>query len=209
LAAGPLLVALAQADAAAQVAEPVEITPLLECVATNGDGSLTAKFGWDNRGGRTYRPLAGTENRIVPSKYQKLLKTEFSAGRVTTKNGGFTVTFAEGEKITWVLFDQPVEASAASQPCPRDERGAPQATRLERTTTTVAKGAGPPAARGKGPPAGQGPAGGSLPPVVAAGADAAGGSLGAADVVPALVLGLLVLGMVAFGLEAAARQPRS
>jgi len=205
LAAALLVAALLQAEAAAQAPDPdqVEIVPLLECVARNDDGSLTAKLGWDNRSGRTLRPLLGTENKIVPSKHQTVLKTEFAPGRVTTKNGGFTVTFPEDEKITWLLFGQVLEASAASPPCPPGPRGVPTTTVQQRPATTVARGgtaAPPSSAKGGGAGRDARPTT-TKPVVVAAAAGPGGGSLGPADVVPALLLGLGVLWMVAFGLE--------
>lgn len=211
LAAGLLVAALLHAEAVAQTADPdqVAIVPLLECVARNGDGTLTAKLGWDNRSGRILRPLLGTENKIIPAKHNSVLKTEFAPGKVTTKSGGFTVTFPEDEKITWLLFDQVLEASAASPPCPPDPRGVPTTTVQQRPSTTAPKGgtAAPPSS---GPAKGAGKGAGkaartttTAPVVVAAGAGAGGGggSLGAADVVPALLLGMGVLWMVAFGLE--------
>jgi hypothetical protein len=210
LAAGLLVAAILHAEAAAQTTDPqVEIVPLLECVARNDDGSLTAKLGWDNRSGRILRPLLGTENKIIPGRHQSVLPTEFAAGKVTTKNGGFTVTFPEDGKITWLLYEQVLEASAASPPCPPDQRGAPTTTVQRRPATTAAKGGAAPAPS-SGPAKGAGKAARTTttaPVVVAAGAGpgpgagGGGGSLGAADVVPALLLGIGVLWMVAFGLE--------
>lgn len=210
LAAGLIGAALAQADAAAQVPDEDQISPKLECVVRNEDGSLTAKFGWDNRSGRTIRLPRGTENQIIPPTYQKLVTTEFAPGRVTTKEGGFTITFDESEKLTWQLMGEQVQASAASQPCPTDQAGVPTTTVGPRTTTTVA-GTAAVAAPPGGPAQGGRPSPGTKPPpVVAAGAEAGSttGSFGLADVVPALVLGLLVLGMVAFGMESAGRRLR-
>jgi hypothetical protein len=79
-----------------------------------------------------------------------------------------------------------------------------------RTATTAAKAAAG-AAPSSGPAQGGRPAGGTLPPVVAADAEARSttGSFGLAEVVPSVMLGLLVLGMVAFGLESAGRRLRS
>jgi hypothetical protein len=210
LAAGLVGAALAHVEAAAQVPDEDQLSPRLECVARNEDGSLTAKFGWINRSGRTIRLDGGTENSILPTAYQKLVPTEFAPGEVTTKEGGFTVTFDESEELIWTLMGEQVQASAASPSCPPDPRGAPPTTAAARTTTTKAKaaaGAAPSSGPGQG---GRRPPGSSLPPVAAAGeAGSPTGSFGLADVVPALVLGLLVLGMVAFGLESVGRRLRS
>jgi hypothetical protein len=210
VAAGVLATALVQGTANAQE-EPPDIEPILECVSETQDGELVARFGWNNRAGRILKPVLGIENQILPPKYMDLLKTEFAAGQVGTRNGGFTITFAEDETIVWQIFGRTAAASGASPRCQR-EGGSPATTVPQRPATTVAA-AGPPPSTGRG--SGRKESGGKGAPVEAAPAAAApspeleAAPLGLRDVVPAVLLGLAVLGAVAFGLDSAGRRTRS
>jgi hypothetical protein len=94
-----------------------DISPSLECVAANPDGTLTARFGWDNDSGMVLLVDRGRDNFTLPTRYSDRLPLEFSAG-TTPAAGGFTITFPQTEMVVWTLYGQATIASAASPRCP-------------------------------------------------------------------------------------------
>jgi hypothetical protein len=65
------------------------VTPLLDCVVQNSNGSYTAVLGYSNTTGRTTSIPFGTYNVITPSKYDRVQPTTFHSG---TYHGVFKVT---------------------------------------------------------------------------------------------------------------------
>jgi hypothetical protein len=103
-----LLLAWPAAPAAAQTS----VSPVLECVITNGDGTYTAVYGYNNPSGSSVLVPVGSTNRFTPAPNDRSQPTVFAPGRhVGVLNVTFTGT------ITWVLTGRSSTASATSTPC--------------------------------------------------------------------------------------------
>jgi hypothetical protein len=91
------------------------IHPILECVQDNGDGTLTAFFGYENENNVPFSIPVGSHNRFFPSPKNQGQPTDFLPG---TQAGVFTVTFPDTSVRVWFLDFQTVTASASSTACP-------------------------------------------------------------------------------------------
>jgi hypothetical protein len=74
------------------------VQPILECVADNGDGSFTARFGYLNDGPAVTIAI-GLDNRLTPAQGDPGHPTGFLSGRV---ENAFDVAF-RGRGLVWVL----------------------------------------------------------------------------------------------------------
>jgi hypothetical protein len=97
---------------AADQDEKVSVRPVLECVSTNGDGSLVAVFGSFNDGAADAAVPVGPHNHFTESEWDRGQPTQFAPGRTVAS---FSVTFTG--QLHWVLDGTPVTASATSPPC--------------------------------------------------------------------------------------------
>ncbi len=94
---------------------PEKVTPILECVADNGDGSYTARFGYDNPNPFVVVVRADRDNSFQPPPVFRTGQPEsFAPGRVVD---WFGVLF-DGTGLTWVLDGHAVTANRNSPPCP-------------------------------------------------------------------------------------------
>jgi hypothetical protein len=99
------------------------LTPLLTCVDVNGDGSVTAHFGYSNSWTNTVnipagKPPPGQQNWFLPDPTDRGQLSKFDPG---TYQDAFTVTFTE-PSIEWRLGDvngayNAVTASASDTRC--------------------------------------------------------------------------------------------
>lgn len=102
LAAGAAFVAAAPADAAPQL----KLTPILDCIEVNGDGSITAHFGYENNWTNQVTIPAGKEppgqqNWFLPAPADRGQPSQFLPG---AHSDVFTVTFASST-LEWRLGD--------------------------------------------------------------------------------------------------------
>jgi hypothetical protein len=70
------------------------VSPLLDCVTQNSNGSFTAVMGYSNTTGRTQTIAYGYNNVITPSRYDRAQPTSFKSG---TFHGVFTITVAASD----------------------------------------------------------------------------------------------------------------
>jgi hypothetical protein len=70
------------------------ITPLLDCLRQNGDGTVTAILGYTNSARNAETIPVGTWNKISPTNYNGPQPTTFASG---TKHGAYTVTMTRSE----------------------------------------------------------------------------------------------------------------
>jgi hypothetical protein len=93
------------------------VTPLLECVLDNKDGTLTAFFGYMNPNSFKVDFPIGDQNRFTSGSEDRGQPTMFEPGQSPAyPNASFQVEF-EGESITWILDTGSVTASANSNYC--------------------------------------------------------------------------------------------
>ncbi|MCX6677953.1 MAG: hypothetical protein NTU95_08435 [Methanothrix sp.] len=90
---------------------PSQITPELECVRSNSDGSYTAKFAYDNPNNEITIPK-GDNNQIDPVPLSGSQPETFSSG-----HHSFTVIFDPQIPIVWSLDGRQANASIDSPRC--------------------------------------------------------------------------------------------
>ncbi|NOK62478.1 MAG: 3',5'-cyclic AMP phosphodiesterase CpdA [Chloroflexi bacterium AL-W] len=83
------------------------ISPVLECVVANNDGSYTARFGYDYVGRGRTRIAVGPDNRFTPEPQDRGQPEVFVSGRWRDM---FTVDF-DGSDLVWTLNGRTTTAS--------------------------------------------------------------------------------------------------
>jgi hypothetical protein len=95
------------------------VSPLLDCVVQNSNGTYTVVLGYSNSTGRSQTIPYGWSNVIAPSTYDRLQPTTFKAG---TYHGVFTVTLTASDLWSdphWRLNGDTIDyADVTSNPCP-------------------------------------------------------------------------------------------
>jgi hypothetical protein len=98
------LVALVAAPGTASAAAgDGTITPILDCLRQNPDGTYTAVLGYTNPARTTEKIPVGTWNTVSPAKYNGPQPTSFASG---TKHGAYSVTMTRSEYMggpSWFL----------------------------------------------------------------------------------------------------------
>jgi hypothetical protein len=102
------------------------LSAILECVVDNGDGTLTARFGYENREDFDFTIPVGDDNRL----HGPVIETdgpwtdfghpnvvEGRPGRTQWGEGVFTVTFPDDGVVVWILHGRTATASANSATC--------------------------------------------------------------------------------------------
>jgi hypothetical protein len=79
-------------------AGPYDVTPVLNCVVRNSNGSFTAVLGYHNTTSQTQRVPVGSMNKMSPSPAGVTLPTTFSPGR---HNGVFSITLPRYNVVVW------------------------------------------------------------------------------------------------------------
>ena len=87
--------------------QPEGISPVLECVVANDDGSYTARFGYDYVGRGRTRIAVGPDNRFTPEPQDRSQPEVFVSGRWQDV---FTVDF-DGSSLVWTLDGKTATAS--------------------------------------------------------------------------------------------------
>lgn len=91
----------------------IRISPVLECVVSNANGTTTALFGYFNPSDAAIDVPIGDRNRFTPDSADRGQPTTFAAGRVY---GAFTVDF-NGDNLVWSLTEKTSTANANSKQC--------------------------------------------------------------------------------------------
>ncbi|KAB2846970.1 MAG: choice-of-anchor A family protein [Melioribacteraceae bacterium] len=95
-----------------------KISPILECVINNGDGTYTAHFGYNNPNSVVVNIPIGTDNKFTPGAQNQGQPTSFNPGRTDYfPDSEFTVTFDENTTLVWTLNGKTATASKNSAPC--------------------------------------------------------------------------------------------
>jgi Putative Ig domain len=90
-----------------------KISPVLECVTNNGDGTYTAYFGYNNPNSLIVTIPLGSNNRFTPNPQDRGQPTTFETGRRVSV---FSVIF-NGSNLVWTLNGKTSTASANSKRC--------------------------------------------------------------------------------------------
>jgi hypothetical protein len=117
--ATPTLIFTATATKVIPTATPVrdKVVPLLECIKSNVDGTLTAFFGYKNPNSFLVEIPVGEQNQFAPGSKDRGQPTKFEPGQTPAYPViSFMVEF-ETESITWTLDGGSVTASANSDYC--------------------------------------------------------------------------------------------
>jgi hypothetical protein len=102
------------------------LSAILECVVDNGDGTLSARYGYENREDFDFTIPHGPQNRL----HGPVIATDGPwtgfghpnvvpgrPGRTQFGVGVFTVTFPDTGVIVWILHGKTATASATSAAC--------------------------------------------------------------------------------------------
>ncbi|HEX4962858.1 MAG TPA: SdrD B-like domain-containing protein, partial [Thermoanaerobaculia bacterium] len=97
------------------VVQPVN--PIFECVASNGNGTYTAYFGYLNPNSSSVTIPIGSANMFSPAPADRGQPTTFSPGRTPLwPNAAFSVVF-DGNTLVWTLNGLTATASKTGTPC--------------------------------------------------------------------------------------------
>jgi hypothetical protein len=115
----PTLTATATLTPTATPASAILVSPLLECVADNGDGTYSAYFDYQNAGDAIVTIPVGPDNSFLPEPQDRGQPTAFEPGRrAQWPNSAFSVDF-DGSSLAWTLNGGVAAASSASTACPQ------------------------------------------------------------------------------------------
>jgi hypothetical protein len=80
----------------------VTVTPFVDCLSLNLDGTYTVVFGYANRGDEAVTIPLGSMNKMYPSRFQGSQPTEFLPG---THHGAFSVRVSvlSLNSVSWAL----------------------------------------------------------------------------------------------------------
>ncbi|MCX6031065.1 MAG: carboxypeptidase regulatory-like domain-containing protein [Chloroflexi bacterium] len=94
-----------------------QISPILECVVNNGNGTYTAHFGYNNPNPASMTALVGSNNQFSPNPQDRGQPTLFAAGRSASWPAApFSVPF-DGSNLVWTLTGKTATASNSSTQC--------------------------------------------------------------------------------------------
>ncbi|MDT7789821.1 MAG: hypothetical protein QOF58_8240 [Pseudonocardiales bacterium] len=91
-----------------------DLTPLVNCIWNNGDGTSTVVWGYDNPSTDTLTIDFGGKNKMATGPDDQGQGNIFTPG---LHNNAFTTTFS-GTIRTWTLGNNKVSSSASSPACP-------------------------------------------------------------------------------------------
>lgn len=99
-----VLAVIALAPGQASASSPSSVTPLLDCVQQNRDGSYTAVLGYSSSYPGTTSIPRGSRNHLTPARYDGQQPTSYPAG---THHGVFAVSVSQQDAFhaspTWHL----------------------------------------------------------------------------------------------------------
>ncbi|MBU2491897.1 MAG: choice-of-anchor A family protein [Bacteroidetes bacterium] len=96
-----------------------KVSPILECVINNGNGTYTAHFGYNNPNSVSVEIPIGNDNKFTGTGNQNEGQpTTFEPGRTPYfPNSAFTVTWDGSSNLVWTLNGKTSTASTNSAPC--------------------------------------------------------------------------------------------
>jgi gliding motility-associated-like protein len=99
-----------------------DIKPILECVTDNGDGTLTATFGYLNNNAEEIIIAEGPSNNLNPLPLEANIPEKFLPGR---QHNVFSVKFSSKANLIWTLENlggstRTATANAGSEKCTSD-----------------------------------------------------------------------------------------
>ena len=92
----------------------IPITPIAECIEVQKDGSMIARFSYQNNGSDSIKIPIGEKNRFAPGKADIGQPTEFFKGRVTNIAN---TTIPAGGTVRWVLGNAFADANITTTQC--------------------------------------------------------------------------------------------
>jgi hypothetical protein len=95
----------------------IPITPIAECIELRQDGSMLAKFGYQNNSTETIKIAIGERNRFTPGKEDVGQPNEFFKGRIANI---VSVTIPAGSTLKWILGNASVDAGITTERCKGD-----------------------------------------------------------------------------------------
>ncbi|NJK46085.1 MAG: hypothetical protein HC933_19105 [Pleurocapsa sp. SU_196_0] len=94
------------------------ISPVLECVSVNKDGTFTAHFGYSNGNGHPVQIPVGDQNYFAGSLKDRGQPTVYDMGRTAYyPNAKFRVRFNANERLVWNLTGRTSTAFPGSARC--------------------------------------------------------------------------------------------
>lgn len=96
---------------------PIPITPIAECVELRQDGSMLAKFGYQNNSLETVKIPIGDKNKFSPGNADVGQPTEFFKGRIANI---ISANIPAGSTLRWILGNASVEAGITTVRCQGD-----------------------------------------------------------------------------------------
>lgn len=91
-----------------------KVSPVLECVTDNGDGSYTAVFGYNNPNVYAVNIPVGSNNRFIPDPINRGQPEYFNPGRTY---GAISIGFTGGGNIVWSLDGKTATGGSGGPPC--------------------------------------------------------------------------------------------
>ena len=91
------------------------LTPLVDCVVHNDDGTWTAVLGYSNPTRSAVSVPRGSDNQITPDRWKTRLPTRFEPG---VKRGVFSVVVDRGAGVVWHLGDDNLKVRDDARACP-------------------------------------------------------------------------------------------
>jgi hypothetical protein len=113
IAAAALTGAVILALPATALADQPTVTPILNCVTVNANGSFTALFGYTNTGPTDTLINRGPDNQITPSNLNGTQPETFGPG---TAYGVLTLAVPAGGTATWTLHGNHQAVASISSP---------------------------------------------------------------------------------------------
>jgi hypothetical protein len=101
-----------------EVDPPEKVSPVLECVDDNGDGTYTAYFGYNNMNNCWVHIPVGIDNKFTPDPQDRGQTQFFEPGRVVND---FSVVF-DGSNLVWYLKSPNSEAATSTASDNPDQR---------------------------------------------------------------------------------------
>jgi hypothetical protein len=113
IAAAGLTATVILALPATALADQPVVTPTVNCITVNADGSFSALFGYSNTGLTTTLIKRGPDNQIDPSNLDGAQPDTFAPG---TTYGAFALTVPAGVAVSWILHGNNRAVADASSP---------------------------------------------------------------------------------------------
>jgi hypothetical protein len=91
-----------------------DLAPIVECIWSNGDGTSSIAWGWNNPSGHLLHLDFGSKNKMSPGGDNQGQGTEFSPG----VHHNVFVTTVTGTSLQWRLGNNTDETSGSTPACP-------------------------------------------------------------------------------------------